>query len=131
MSRRSQPTRNAKAEGGSAAASPALRAWLFWISIVAILLVFGCSSAARAEALTIVAPSGGSQSAATGSKFANPPVIKVTGGNNDPVSEVFVTFGVPSSGASASQSSSTGTTVSDGTASVTVTAKRDRQFFRM
>lgn len=86
----------------------------------AFVTEFATATTTPAAAITVV--SGGGQSAAIGSQFANPLVVKVTDASYDPVSGALVTFSVPSSGASASLSSTTGTTASDGTASVTATA---------
>lgn len=86
----------------------------------AFVAEFATATAKPATAIAVV--SGGGQSATIGQAFANPLVVKVTDSSNDPVSGATVTFNVPVSGASASLSSTTGTTASDGTASVTATA---------
>ncbi len=70
----------------------------------------------------INAVSGGGQSATIGQAFANPLVVNVTDANGNPVSGATVTFTAPSSGASATLSSMTATTSSNGNASVTATA---------
>jgi len=119
MRRRGQPIRGADTGGMTTASFPGLRALLLWISIVAILFVFGCSSASWKQSAGII---GGNQSGVVRSRFAKPLVAKDTDASYDPVSAGIVTFNAPSSGASASLSSTTGTTVSGGTASVTTTA---------
>ncbi len=122
MRSRSQSNREDTAGGSAMLSFPGPRIWLLWLSIIAILFVFGCSSAAWTQSADAIGISGGNHSAAVRARIANPLVVQATGANYDPVPEVTVTFNVPASGASASLSSTTGTTVSEGTASVTATA---------
>ncbi len=72
-------------------------------------------------AATLTATSGGGQSAAVTTAFANPFVATVTNGGN-PVSGVSVTFAAPASGASCVLSATSVTTNASGNASVTCTA---------
>jgi hypothetical protein len=69
----------------------------------------------------LTATSGGGQSAAVTTAFANPFVATVTNGGN-PVSGVSVTFAAPASGASCVLSATSVTTNASGNASVTCTA---------
>ncbi len=80
------------------------------------------ATAATVPAAAITAVSGGGQSTIIGQAFANPLTVNVTDASNNPVSGVTVTFSAPTSGASATPSSTTATTDSSGNASVTATA---------
>lgn len=62
------------------------------------------------------------QSAIVGHAFANPLVVHVTDAEGNAIAGTMVTFGTPSSGASASLSATNVTTDADGDASVTATA---------
>jgi hypothetical protein len=70
----------------------------------------------------VTATGGTPQSAAVSTAFSAPLQVKVTDGSSNPVNGVTVTFRAPSSGASATLSSSTAVTNSSGVASVTATA---------
>ena len=76
----------------------------------------------QAAANTISILSGSGQSAAIGTSFAQPLVVKVLDSSNNPVSGATVTFAAPVSGASASLSALSALTGSNGTASITAIA---------
>jgi hypothetical protein len=71
---------------------------------------------------SITATSGTPQSTAIGTAFSSALLVTVKDSGGNPLNGVTVTFSTPSSGASATLSSSTATTNSSGQASVTVTA---------
>jgi hypothetical protein len=70
----------------------------------------------------VTATSGGSQSAVVGKAFANPLTVTVKDPFGKPLAGVKVTFTAPTSGASATLSSSSKVTGSNGTATITATA---------
>ncbi len=73
-------------------------------------------------ATTLAAASGTPQSATVGEAFANPLVVHVTDAEGNAVAGASVSFAAPSSGASATLSSSNATTDANGDASVSATA---------
>jgi len=72
--------------------------------------------------LTMTAPLGTSQTTVAGTPFSSPLQLKVTDSSGNPVSGLPVTFSYPSTGASASLSSTSATTDASGIASITATA---------
>ncbi len=83
-------------------------------------LLTGCSSSS-APVIAISATAGSGQSQTVGEAFATALEVTVTS-NGNPASGVTVTFSAPSSGASCTPATASGTTGSDGTLSTTCTA---------
>ena len=90
-------------------------------SVGSLATTFSLSNTSAAPA-SIAATGGAPQSTLAGSQFPVPLAATVKDSFGNPVSGAVVTFTVPSSGASATLSSSTATTNTSGVASVTATA---------
>ena len=78
----------------------------------------------QSQGFTLVPIAGStSQTAATGTAFANPLAVTVTANNPlEPVAGGVISFGAPAAGASATLSSNTATIGDDGTAAISATA---------